>query len=60
MSLSGITEKFNEKLTVEISQRTVRRALKNQGIQCHAAALKPFINEINAAKRVAWCEERIN
>ena len=59
MSLAGITMKLNDVLTTDVSQRTVRRALKDQGINCHAAAVKPFISEINAAKRVAWCEERL-
>lgn len=60
MSLTGISQKFNEKLITKVCESTVRKALKEQGITCHAAARKPFINEINRAKRVAWCQERIN
>ena len=60
MSLRDISTNLNSMIETEISQTTVRRALKAQGIKCHPAAIKPFINEINAAKRVAWCQERIN
>lgn len=59
MSLAGITLKLNDVLTTDISQATVRRALKGQGINCHPAAVKPFVSELNAAKRVAWCKERL-
>ena len=60
MPLAGITENMNDMLTTDVSQRTVRRALKDQGIQCHPAAVKPFVSKKNAAKRVAWCKERLN
>ena len=60
MPLADITMKLNSMLTTDVSQTTVRRALKKQGIKCHAAAVKPFVSETNAAKRVAWCKERLN
>ena len=60
MPLTGITMKLNDMLTTDISQATVRRALKNQGISCHAAIIKPFVSITNAAKRVAWCKERLH
>ena len=60
MPLAGITENMNDMLTTDVSQRTVRRALKDQGIQCHPAAVKPFVSKKNAAKQVAWCKERLN
>src|SRR4051812_26652825 len=60
MPLTGITMNLNDILTTDISQRTVRRALKEQGIKCHPAAVKPFISKKNAAKRVAWCKERLD
>lgn len=60
MPLAGITEKFNEKLTIKVSETTIRRTLQKQGIACFKAAKKPFINEVNAAKRVQWCQERVN
>lgn len=60
MPLAGITENLNDMLTTDVSQRTVRRALKDQGIKCHPAAVKPFVSKKNAAKRVAWCKERLN
>lgn len=60
MPLTGITMKLNDMLTTDVSQRTVRRALKEQGIKCHPAAVKPFVSKKNAAKRVAWCKERLN
>ena len=37
MPLAGITRKLNDVLTTDISQRTVRHTLKEQGISCHAA-----------------------
>src|SRR5207245_8326030 len=55
-----ITLKLNDILTTDISQTTVRCIVKKQGIKCHAAAVKPFVSETNAAKRVAWCKERLN
>lgn len=60
MPLTGITVKFNTILTTKVSETTVRRVLKKQGIKSHAAAIKPFVSETNAAKRVAWCQERLN
>ena len=60
MPLSDITLKLNSMVTTDVSQTTVRRTLKKQGIKCHAAAVKPFVSETNAAKRVAWCKERLN
>lgn len=60
MPLSDITMKLNSMLTTDVSQTTVRRTLKKQGIKCHAAAVKPFVSETNAAKRVAWCKERLS
>jgi transposase len=60
MPLADITTKLNNMLTINVSQTTVRRILKKQGIKCHAAAVKPFVSETNAAKRVAWCQERLN
>jgi transposase len=58
MPLADITMKLNSMLTTDVSQTTVRRVLKKEGIKCHAAAVKPFVSEANAAKRVTWCEER--
>jgi transposase len=60
MPLADITMKLNSILTTDVSQTTVRRVLKKQGIKCHAAAVKPFVSETNAAKRVAWCKERLH
>jgi transposase len=60
MPLAGITMKLNSMLTTDVSQRTVRRVLKEEGINCHAAVVKPFVSEGNAVKRVAWCQERLN
>ena len=60
MPLADITMKLNSMLITDVSQTTVRRTLKKQGIKCHAAAVKPFVSETNAAKRVAWCKERLN
>jgi transposase len=60
MPLFDITMKLNSMLTTDVSQTTVRRTLKKQGIKCHAAAVKPFVSETNAAKRVAWCKERLS
>lgn len=60
MSLAGISTKLNNTLVTPVSQTTVRRALKGQGIKCYAAAKKPFISLVNAEKRVAWCEARLN
>ena len=60
LPLADITMKLNSMLTTDVSQTTVRRTLKKQGIKCHAAAVKPFVSEKNAAKRVAWCQERLN
>jgi transposase len=60
MTLTGITAKLNAKLITNVSERTVRRALNEQGIKCHAAAVKPFVSISNAAKRVTWCQERLN
>jgi transposase len=59
MPLAGITSLLNDKLITEVSQRTVRRALKEQGINCHPAAKKPFVSKRNAIKRVAWSKERL-
>jgi transposase len=59
-SLSIITEKLNNALDISISQSTVRRALKKVGIKCSPAVVKPFVSEINTAKRVEWCKERLN
>ena len=58
--LGEIVKEFNSMLTKEVSESTVKRALKDQGIKCHTAAIKPFINEVNAARRVAWCKERLD
>ena len=60
MSLAGITSLLNDKLTTEVCQRTVWRALKEQGINCHPAAKKPFVSNKNAIKRVEWCMARLD
>ena len=60
MPLVDITTKFNTTLTTKVSETTIRRVLKKQGITSCAAAIKPFVSETNAAKRVAWCQERLN
>jgi len=39
MSLADITMKLNSMLTTDVSQTTVRRVLKKEGIKCHAAAV---------------------
>lgn len=58
--LSVITCNLEMKLNIDISQNTVRRYLKNLGIRAHSAAVKPFISEKNAVKRVEWCKERLH
>lgn len=57
--LADITKKLNNAGS-SVSQTTVRRALKKAGIKCHPAVVKPYVSESNAAKRVAWCKERLN
>jgi transposase len=58
--LADITEKLNNTLGSSVSQTTVRRALIGAGIKCHPAVVKPYVSDSNAAKRVAWCKERLN
>jgi transposase len=60
MSLVDITATLSNTLSTNISQKTVRRALKKQGINCHPAVVKPFISNKNAIKRVEWCTERLD
>ena len=60
MPLSDITLKLNSMITTDVSQTTVRCTLKKQGIKYHTAAVKPFMSKTNAAKRVAWCKERLS
>ena len=59
-SLSGITSDLNSTLTKNVSESTVRRKLKAEGITCHAAAIKPFVSDANALKRVEWCKKRLH
>ena len=60
MPLAGITRLLNDKLITEVSQRTVWRTLKEQGISCHPAAKKPFVSNKNAIKRVEWSMARLD
>ena len=41
-----------------VSVRTIRRALYKAGLHSRVARRKPFINDDNKAKRLAWCRER--
>src|SRR4051812_31647573 len=59
-TLGEIVKEFSGILTKDVSKSTVQRTLKEQGIKCHVAAVKPFVSESNAAKRVAWCQERLD
>ncbi|GFV36266.1 uncharacterized protein TNCV_2233131 [Trichonephila clavipes] len=50
-SLSGVS-KF---IRISVSSRTVRRELKNLGVQGRAAAHKPNITPQNTNHRLQWC-----
>lgn len=40
-----------------VSEKTIRRALHKAGLYSRVARRKPFISEVNKAKRLAWCLE---
>jgi transposase len=52
-TLQDITNSMPSKVSVD----TVRRALHNQGINSRIAAKKPFINQVNQAKRLVFARE---
>ena len=52
-------KEIQEDLGLDVSTQTICQALKNMDINSYSAARKPFVNAINAKKRVAWCKERL-
>lgn len=58
--LSEITESVKIEMDVNVSKRTIRRAIKKTGLKNHIAVVKPFISDKNAAARVKWCQERLH
>ena len=53
-------ENITAKLDMDVSTKTVRRAIKKIGISYHPAAIKPFVSKVNAKKRLDWCKEHLS
>ncbi|GFS47774.1 uncharacterized protein TNCV_3597881 [Trichonephila clavipes] len=54
-SLVEISQEFQSSSGISLSNRTVRRELKNVGFHGRAAAQKPNITPQNAKHRLQWC-----
>lgn len=49
-----------EDLNLNVSDFTIRRAMKAMSINAHPAAVKPFVSARNAKKRVTWCKDKVD
>lgn len=58
MPIKGINKELST--AVSVSDITARRKLHEQGFKRCRAAKKPFISDINAKKRLEWCQARKN
>ena len=47
-------------LNLGVSDHTIRRAMKDVGINSHPAVVKPFISALNAKNRVDWCKDKVD
>jgi transposase len=57
-SLRQIKTEFKDR--ADVSDRTIRRRLKEMGLQSHPAVIKPFVSKRNTQKRIQWCKERLD
>ena len=57
--LSHLTVAFNQRISQEVSAKTVRRRLHAQRTFSRVAARKPLIRVENRRRRVAWCTRTI-
>lgn len=58
-TLSDLTDKFNESVPEKVSQRTVRRRLKEQKYQRCSVSKKITISKVNRQNRVSWCRSKL-
>lgn len=58
-AIKDITDRINEELNIDVSERTIRRAIKKTGLKNCPAVVKPYISPKNAALRVDWCKEKL-
>ncbi|XP_061170714.1 uncharacterized protein LOC133180158 [Saccostrea echinata] len=56
--LSDLTDKFNESVPQKVSNRTVRRRLKEQKYQ-RCSVSKKIISKPNRQNRVLWCRSKL-
>jgi transposase len=49
-----------EDINLNVSNFTIRRAMKDASINAHPAAVKPFVSARNAKKRVNWCKDKVD
>ena len=56
---SGDINKELREMGVKVSDRTVRRRLVNAGLRARIARKKPFLNDAQHQKRLAWAKEHV-
>lgn len=59
-SLAEITDKMRDILLDDISERTIQRALHEEGYFGRVGLRKPFISDVNKKKRLSWARERLS
>jgi transposase len=59
-SAEQIKNKFNEKTSINVSTRTIRRTLHELNIFSRVPAAKPLLNDKQRINRLNWCIERRN
>jgi transposase len=59
-TLKDITAKFNERVPVAVSRRTVQRKLHFFGYTRRSVRKKIGIRTVNKKKRIAWCRGKLH
>ena len=57
---SNLSAEFNDAYSINVSARTVRRRLLDNGLKGCKARKKPFISEVNRKKRLHWAKNHKN
>ncbi|CAG8584817.1 4235_t:CDS:1, partial [Acaulospora morrowiae] len=59
-SRSLTLKKIIESLNLNVYDKVICKAMKDMGINSYHAIFKPYVNPVNIAKRVTWCNEHLN
>lgn len=58
ITLAEIQQNFQNKTSIQVSQKTIRNSLHNLGFSSCIPARKPLLNDLQKENRLNWCLER--